>query len=129
MLLTIDFSSSEPIYMQIRNAVVTGIASGTLQDGDSLPSVRTLGAELGVNLHTVNKAYQLLQSEGFIHLLRSRGAEIHAGDAAKNAALFLESAGSSLRNLVSEAVTRDVDRAVIHALIDNLYDELGGFSK
>lgn len=126
MLLTIDFSSDEPIYMQIRNAIVTGIAMNTLQDGDPLPSVRTLGAELGVNLHTVNKAYKLLQSEGFIEILRSQGTVIHAGNAAKNAAQFLETAGNSLRTIVSEGVTRGVDRAVIHKIIDNLYNEMGG---
>lgn len=124
MLITIDFASEEPIYMQIRNAVVAGIAAGELHDGDTLPSVRTLGMEIGVNLHTVNKAYKLLQSEGFIEILRSRGTVIHAGDAAKNAAQFLETAGASLRAIITEAVTRKVDRTVIHKMIDNLYDEL-----
>ncbi|SMC80732.1 GntR family transcriptional regulator [Papillibacter cinnamivorans] len=126
MLLTVDFSSEEPIYMQIRNGIVAGIAMGKLQDGDPLPSVRTLGGELGVNLHTVNKAYRLLRNEGFIRLLPSRGAEVQAGEAAKNAALFLDAAGNSLRNLISEAVTRHVDRSAIHAMIDTLYDELEG---
>lgn len=124
MLITIDFASEEPIYMQIRNAVVAGIAAGELHDGDTLPSVRTLGMEIGVNLHTVNKAYKLLQSEGFIEILRSRGTVIHAGDAAKNAAQFLETTGASLRAIITEAVTRKVDRTVIHKMIDNLYDEL-----
>ncbi|GGL65143.1 GntR family transcriptional regulator [Sporolactobacillus putidus] len=126
MLLTIDFDSEEPIYMQIRNGVVAGIAMGSLRDGDPLPSVRTLGSEIGVNLHTVNKAYKLLQSEGFIEIRRNRGTFIHAGNAAKNTAQFLETTGESLRNMVSEAVTREVDRAVIHKMIDNLYNELGG---
>lgn len=126
MLLTIDLASEVPIYMQIRNAIVTGIASGTLQDGDLLPSVRSLGAEIGVNLHTVNKAYRLLQSEGFIEILRNHGTVVHAGDAARNAALFLEQAGASLHAFISEAITRGVDRAVIHQMIDTVYDEIGG---
>lgn len=126
MLLTIDLTSEIPIYMQIRNAIVTGIASGTLQDGDSLPSVRSLGAEIGVNLHTVNKAYRLLQSEGFIDILRNHGTVIHAGNAAQNAALFLQQADSTLHAFVSEAITRGVDRAVIHQMVDAVYDEIGG---
>ncbi|SFG47586.1 GntR family transcriptional regulator [Sporolactobacillus nakayamae] len=126
MLLSIDFGSDQPIYTQIRNGIVTGIASGTLKDGDSLPSVRTLGAEIGVNLHTVNKAYQLLQSEGFIEIQRRRGTFIKAGNAAKNAAEFLKNCGDPLKTIVSEAVTRRVDRAVLHQMIDHMYDELEG---
>lgn len=126
MLLTIDFASDEPIYMQIRNAIVTGIAAGKLRDGDTLPSVRSFGSEIGVNLHTVNKAYKLLQSEGFIEILRNHGTIIHAGDAARNAALFLEQTDVSLHAIVSEAITRGVDRAVIHKMIDGVYDEIGG---
>lgn len=128
-MLTINFASSEPIYMQIRNAVVTGIAAGELKDGDPLPSVRTLGAEIGVNLHTVNKAYKLLQNEGFLEILRNHGTVVRAGDAAKNAARFLEQAGAPLRALVSEAITRGVDRAVIHNMIDTVYDEIGGIDQ
>lgn len=126
MLLTIDFASDTPIYQQIRNGIVSGIATGLLQDGDSLPSVRTMGADIGVNLHTVNKAYQQLQGEGFIEIQRNRGAVIRAGDAAKNTAEFLEITETALKNIVMEAVTRNVDRVVIHNILDNLYDELRG---
>lgn len=126
MLLTIDFASSEPIYMQIRNHIVLDIATGAFHDGDVLPSVRTLGAELGVNLHTVRKAYKLLESEGFLEILRSHETVIHAGDAARNAARFLKSAGASLRGIVSEAITRKVDRSVLHRMIDGIYDDIGG---
>jgi DNA-binding transcriptional regulator YhcF (GntR family) len=126
MLLTLDLKKDEPFYMQIRNGIVKGIATGALQDGDPLPSVRTLGAEIGVNLHTVNKAYRLLQSEGFIEILRTRGAVIRAGEAAKNAAQFMEGAGEALRNIVSEAVSRRIEPVLLHNIIDNLYEELGG---
>ncbi len=126
MLLNMDFASDEPIYMQIRNGIVTGIATGKLRDGDPLPSVRTLGADIGVNLHTVNKAYKRLQSEGFIEILRNRGAVIRAGDSEKNVVQFLEIAENSLKNIVSEAITRKVDRAIIHQIMDNIFDELGG---
>lgn len=125
MLLTIDFASDQPIYMQIRNGIVAGIATGALRDGDTLPSVRTLGADIGVNLHTVNKAYKRLQSEGFIEIMRNSGTVVRAGDAAKNAAQFLDITENSLKNIVSEAITRNVDRMLIHKIIDNLYDELG----
>ncbi|GAY78203.1 MULTISPECIES: GntR family transcriptional regulator [Sporolactobacillus] len=126
MLLSIDFSSDQAIYMQIRDAIVTGIASGKLQDGDTLPSVRVLGSELGVNLHTVNKAYQLLQSEGFIDIQRRRGTFIKAGKTAQSTAAFLRKYGVPLKDMVHAAVTERVDRAVLHKIIDHLYDELAG---
>lgn len=124
MLLSIDMGSDQPIYMQIRNGIVTGIASGQLHDGDPLPSVRTLGAEIGVNLHTVNKAYKLLQRDGFIDIQRSRGTFVKAGETARNAARFLESCGDQIRALVADAIGRKIDRAVFHHMIDHYYDEL-----
>ncbi|MFX3619197.1 MAG: GntR family transcriptional regulator [Sporolactobacillus sp.] len=129
MQLSIDFSSDKPIYLQIRDGIVIGIASEQLKDGESLPSVRSLGMELGVNLHTVNKAYRLLQSEGFIEIQRSRGTLVKAGNAAKDAAEFLQTTGRAMRALISEAMTRHVDRAVLHRMIDNLYDDIEGEKK
>lgn len=126
MQLSVDFHSEKPIYQQIRDGIVTGIASGTLQDGDPLPSVRALGMELGVNLHTVNKAYKLLQSEGFIEIQRSRGTQVKAGKTAQNAAEFLQTSGSTLRAVLAEAMRRGIDRAVLHQMIDHFYDQLEG---
>ena len=56
MLITIDAAAPEPLYLQIRNQIVAGIATGQLEPGQSLPSVRSLASDLGINLHTVNKA-------------------------------------------------------------------------
>lgn len=77
MFLTIDKASSEPIYLQIRTQVIAAIAQGDLQPGDALPSVRNLARDLGVNLHTVNKAYAVLQDEGHV-VMRGRGGTIVA---------------------------------------------------
>ena len=64
MFIEIDFNSSEAIYIQLRNQIVMEIAQHKLHDGDSLPSVRNLANLLGVNMHTVNKAYAMLREEG-----------------------------------------------------------------
>lgn len=72
MILTIDQSRGDPLYRQIRDRIVEGIATGELQEGDALPSVRRLGEDLGINLHTVNKAYALLRDEGYV-VMRGRG--------------------------------------------------------
>lgn len=76
MLMTVDAAASEPLYLQIRNQVVAGIATGELEPGQSLPSVRTLASDLGINLHTVNKAYAVLRDEGYVRMRGRAGAVI-----------------------------------------------------
>ena len=80
MLLRLDFSSGEPIYKQIRDQLVLGIAGGSLNAGDKLPAIRALANETGVNVMTVNKSYQMLKQEGFITADR-RGGTVVAGRA------------------------------------------------
>ena len=76
MVLKIDFDSEEALYTQLCNQIICGIAMDVLHDGDSLPSVRQLADEIGINMHTVNKAYAVLKQEGFLRLDRRRGAVI-----------------------------------------------------
>lgn len=80
MLIRIDLSSDEPIYLQIRSQIVQAVASGELCAGDSLPSVRSLAADLGINMHTVNKAYAVLRDEGYVVMRGRSGA--YVGDRA-----------------------------------------------
>ena len=77
MIWKIDQASEVPIYQQLRNCAVAAIAAGELRPGDQLPSVRSLGCDLGVNLHTVNKAYALLRDEGYV-LMRGRAGAVVA---------------------------------------------------
>ena len=63
MIIEIDFNSDEAIYMQLRNRIIMGIATAELREGDSLPSVRSLADNIGINMHTVNKAYSVLKQE------------------------------------------------------------------
>ena len=76
MLLHLHFSSGVPIYQQIRNQIVLGIASGSLPPGQRLPTIRGLAEEAGINMMTVNKAYQLLKQEGYIQTDRRSGAMV-----------------------------------------------------
>ena len=64
MILEIDFNSDEAIYIQLCNQIIMGIATSVIHEGDSLPSVRQLADTVGVNMHTVNKAYNVLNSFG-----------------------------------------------------------------
>ena len=74
--IQIDFNSDEAIYIQLRNQIILGIATSVIQEGDSLPSVRQLAGDIGINMHTVNKAYSLLRQEGFLTIDRRKGAVI-----------------------------------------------------
>lgn len=76
MLVSIDECSSEPLYKQIHDQVIAGIATGELEPGMSLPSVRSLASDLGINLHTVNKAYAVLRDEGYVQMRGRAGAVI-----------------------------------------------------
>ena len=76
MIIEIDFNSEEALYLQVRNQIIHGIATLQLQEGDELPSVRQMADEIGINMHTVNKAYTVLKQEGFIQLDRRKGAVI-----------------------------------------------------
>lgn len=76
MLIVIDSASEEPIYRQIRTQIVSAVATGELAPGDTLPSVRSLAGDLGVNMHTVNKAYAVLRDEGYVTMLGRSGATI-----------------------------------------------------
>ena len=78
MLLHLNFSSDIPIYQQIRNQVVVAIASGRLEPGEKLPTIRALSEEAGINMMTASKAYQLLKREGYITTDRRSGATVRA---------------------------------------------------
>ena len=125
MLLTVNLESSQPIYIQIRNSIVEGIANGMLKDGDPLPSVRVMATELGVNLHTVNKAYQMLRMEGFVKVYRKKGTVISA-DMKRNSKDFIEAATATLKNMESEAITRSIGREQLTGIINQLYNEMEG---
>ena len=70
MLINLDFKSDEALYIQLRNQIILAIATDTLHEGDPLPSVRNLADDIGINMHTVNKAYTVLKQEGFVKLDR-----------------------------------------------------------
>ena len=61
LIIEIDFNSDEALYIQLRNQIIFGIATSRIQEGDSLPSVRQLADSIGINMHTVNKAYSVLK--------------------------------------------------------------------
>ena len=116
MMIEIDFSSDEAIYIQLTNQIIMGIATSRLQEGDTLPSVR----QLGINMHTVNKAYSLLRQEGFVTIDRRRGAVISI-DVNKRKAL--EELKQNLMVALAKGCCKSVSREEVHQLIDEIFDE------
>jgi len=76
MLLRIDGRPDEPLYAQIESAIRAALDAGELAPGDKLPPARELAAVLGVNMHTVLRAYGVLRDAGVVHLRRARGAVV-----------------------------------------------------
>ena len=120
MLIKIDFSSDEAIYQQLCNQIIFGIATASLEEGDALPSVRQMADEIGINMHTVNKAYTILKQAGYVKVDRRRGAIVSLDADTLRAQARLE---KELRKLLAEARCRNISRQELHDIVDSIYDE------
>lgn len=123
MIIEIDFNSDEALYLQVRNQIILGIATARLREGDELPSVRQMADEIGINMHTVNKAYTVLKQEGFVKVDRRRGAVI-AIDVNRIAAI--EELRQELKVILAKGSCKNISREEVHALIDEIYEDYGG---
>ncbi|MCR5426185.1 MAG: GntR family transcriptional regulator [Lachnospiraceae bacterium] len=120
MYIEIDFNSDEALYLQLCNQIILGIATSQLSEGDVLPSVRALADTIGINMHTVNKAYSVLRQEGYLKVDRRRGAVIALDlDHAK----ALEDLKESLKGALARSMCKSISRQEVHGLIDEIYGE------
>lgn len=120
MLIEIDFNSPEAIYIQLRNQIVMEIAQDRLRDGDSLPSVRNLAKDLGVNMHTVNKAYAILREEGYLKLDRRRGAIVSVEKNRKKDEL--EKINNYMQMIVAQAICKEITKEEMKQIVGEMYD-------
>ncbi len=120
MIIEIDFNSDEALYLQLRNQIILGIATSQFQEGDSLPSVRQLADTIGINMHTVNKAYTVLKQEGYVKVDRRRGAVI-AVDVDKMQAM--RELKRELQVILAKSSCKNISVEEIHELIDEIYRE------
>ena len=123
MIIEIDFNSEEALYLQLRNQIILGIATARFQEGDALPSVRQLADEIGINMHTVNKAYTVLKQEGFVKVDRRRGAVI-ALNADKLQAM--EEMNEELRVILAKGICKGISKEEAHCMIEEIYEEFVG---
>ena len=103
MLLQINFKSGKPVYLQVVDQVKAAAASGTVQAGESLPSIRPLAEELRVNRNTIAKAYTELESQGVIETIPGKGC-------------FVTGNNSPLKKEVRrKLLTQEIDQAIVQA--------------
>ncbi len=117
--MRIDFNSNEALYMQLRNQIILGIATGRLREGDSLPSVRQLAEYVSINMHTVNKAYSVLREEGFVKLDRRKGAVVALETDRKR---VLEEMKREIAVDLAKGVCKGIEKEEVHRLVDEIYD-------
>ena len=113
MIVEIDFNSDEAYYVQLCNQIILGIATDRIREGEVLPSVRQMADLIGINMHTVNKAYAVLRQEGFVKL------DVNKLEA-------LEEMRRELAVVLARGVCKNVSRREVHDLVDELFDRFGG---
>lgn len=118
MFLQIDFNSNEAIYIQLRNQIIIGIATESIREGDPLPSVRQMADNIGINMHTVNKAYTVLKQEGFVKLDRRKGAVVCL-DVDK--IQVLDEMRRDLSVVLARGVCKNVTSEEMHQLVDEIF--------
>ena len=120
MLIEIDFNSDEALYVQLQNQIIMGIAMDIIREGDALPSVRQMADTVGINMHTVNKAYTILKQEGFIRLDRRRGAVISLD---VNKIQALEDMKDQLRIILAKGRCKNITKDEVHELVEEIFKE------
>ena len=101
--------------------IVMLIAQNRLQDGDSLPSVRNLATKLGVNMHTVNKAYAMLRQEGYLKLDRRSGAVISVEIMDKKNEMM--KINDYMQMIVAQAICKEISKDEMLKIVDEMYDK------
>ncbi|WP_235960817.1 GntR family transcriptional regulator [Paenibacillus silvestris] len=117
--------SQTPLYQQIIKQIVEGILSGGLQTGESLPSVRRLASDIGINIHTVSKSYKVLQQQGYIRMHRRKGAVIaELIPERKSEPQHIVQLKEMLHPIVVWSVRREISSAQINLVVAELIQSI-----
>jgi len=126
MWLHVDPTSGVPIYLQIVQQIRSAVATGVLEEGEELPSVRELAVELAVNPNTVAKAYRELQRDGVISVARGSGTYVSTTPPSISRAEAAERLRSAARRVVAEAYSLGASRGELIQVIDEASNEVWG---
>src|SRR5262249_48435744 len=114
MFITVDEEDGRPIYRQVVDEIKAHIAAGRLREGDLLPPVRQVAADLGVNLNTIASAYRELQSEGLINIRHGSGASVASRTSTR---VSEEDLRRPLRTALTQFVLAGMERKGITAIV------------
>lgn len=123
MVISLQLDSETPLYIQLRNQIVIGIATGELAVGEKLPTVRQLADDLGINTMTVNKSYSLLKQEGYIAIDRRHGAKVSPRTHA-NLDESAEQLEEQLQLIIAQATIRGVDPSRFYELCAHIFSKM-----
>ncbi|WP_449619765.1 GntR family transcriptional regulator [Robertmurraya sp. Marseille-Q9965] len=121
MIIQIEPESEVPLYLQISNQIIEGIARGRIHPGQSLPSVRTFAADLGINMHTVNKSYHHLEQKGIIRIVPKSGAIISSPQDFNETSI--ERLKNDYRPLLAESLVVGMSHQQIQELVTSMIEE------
>jgi DNA-binding transcriptional regulator YhcF (GntR family) len=121
MYVTVDERDARPLYQQLVDEIKTLIARGELNEGSSLPPVRQVASDLGVNFNTVAFAYRKLAKEGLIRVRQGSGAVVVSKTLKENAELRLR---AQLRTALTQLVLAGLKLSELKAMVNEELDEL-----
>lgn len=123
MNIIISNTSKEPIYEQIKNQIKQSILKGELEEGDSLPSMRSLAKDLRISIITTKRAYEELEKEGFISSFVGKGSFV----ASQNKELLrekrLQSIEEKLTEVIAESKHMNITLEELQDMLHMLYEE------
>ncbi|HMB80420.1 MAG TPA: GntR family transcriptional regulator [Vicinamibacterales bacterium] len=122
MRFQLNFKSGKPVYLQLVDQVRAAAASGAVQTGEPLPSVRALAEELRVNRNTVAKAYAELESQRVIETIAGKGCFVRATSSPFKKEVRLKLLAQAIDDAVVQAHHLQIAKAEFIGLADDRFD-------
>ncbi len=120
MIIKIDMSSNISIHKQLEKEIKYGIVTKQLKPNESLPSIRTLASDLGINMHTVNKVYKTLETENIISKSRYGFYVNDLSDVVKSKEGLEEIKESLLESVICSELL-NINQEELVSMLDNIY--------